>query len=292
MHWLVTGCSSGLGLELARAIASLPSQKLTATSRNPSSTPDAVSEITSHPNASWEPLDVSSPSFESQLSTITSQHGTIDVLINNAAIAIGGAVENTPLSLIRTQYETNVFGLVRAIQAVLPSMRSSPSTESAIVNISSSTFWNPPPGISFYASTKWAVEGLSAALAAELAPFHIRVLLAQPGGMDTKFASQDKIPTHMVPLPEEYKGTPAEYVMQFVNNPEPKFSLSPEKAARAIVEEVLRPTVVVGKDGEEPRKVLRLQLGKETVGNLKTAVKGYQEDGEAFEKKGLACDDD
>ncbi|KAF2994044.1 hypothetical protein E8E13_000835 [Curvularia kusanoi] len=282
MHFLVTGCSSGLGLSLARAIAPLPEHKLTATSRNPASTPAAVKEITSHQNASWEPLDVSSPDLEAQFSNIVCKHGPIDVLINNAGFSIGGVLENTPLDLIRSQYETNVFGAIRAMQAVIPHMRSS-GTGGVIVNISSATFWMTPPGVSVYASTKFALEGLSAALASELAPFGIRVLIAQPGGMRTAFAGPEKAGKYLVPLPEGYKGSPAEFVREFVESDQGK-DTDPEKAARAIVDEVLVPTVVEGK------MVLRVQLGSEVAGALKGAVEAITVEGGAVQDKAAGSD--
>jgi NAD(P)-dependent dehydrogenase (short-subunit alcohol dehydrogenase family) len=281
MHFLVTGCSSGLGLSLARAIAALPEHRLTATSRIPASSPDAVKEMTSYPNASWEPLDVSSPDLEAQLSTIVKKHGPVDVLINNAGFSIGGVLENTLLDLIRDQYETNIFGAIRTMQAVIPHMRT--NSNGVIVNISSATFWMPPPGVSVYASTKFALEGLSAALASELAPFGIRVLIAQPGGMQTAFAGPEKAGKQLVPLPDEYKGTPAEFVMKFVESEKGK-DTDPKKAARAIVNEVLEPTVVGG------NKLVRLQLGSEVTGALKGAVDAFTAEGEAVGRKAAACD--
>ncbi|KAF2645924.1 hypothetical protein P280DRAFT_513799 [Massarina eburnea CBS 473.64] len=260
MHWLITGCSSGLGLSLSRAVASLPNQKLTATSRNPSSSVDAVKEITSHSNASWEPLDVSSPDLESQLATIISKHGPIDVLINNAGYAIGGPLEATPLDLIRQQYETNFFGVVRTIQAVLPYMREQGKDKTGvIVNVSSAEIWNPHPGTSVYSSSKFAVDGLTAALVSELAPFNVRMLLAQPGGMRTSFLRPDKVAMQVVDFPASYKGTPAEAVLGFITRGGGA-DLDPEKAAKAIVEEILEPTMV-----GEGKRLLRLPLGVSMV---------------------------
>lgn len=115
---------------------------------------------------------------------------------------------------MRSQYETNVFGAMRTMQAVIPHMRT--NGNGVIVDISSATFWMAPPGVSVYASTKFALEGLPAALASELVPFGIRVLIAQPGGMKTAFAGPEKADKQLVPLPDAYKGTPAEFVTRFV----------------------------------------------------------------------------
>jgi len=235
----------------------------------------------SHPNASWESLDVSSPDLEAQLSTIINKHGPIDVLVNNAGFSIGGVLKNTPLDLMRSQYETNVFGAMRTMQAVIPHMRT--NGNGVIVNISSATFWMAPPGVSVYASTKFALEGLSAALASELAPFGIRVLIAQPGGMKTAFAGAEKAGKQLVLLPDAYKGMPAEFVMKFVESDNGK-DTDPEEAARAIVKEVLEPTMVGG------QKLLRLQLGSEVTGALKGTINAFTAEAEAVECKAAACD--
>lgn len=91
MQWLVTGCSSGLGLELARAILA-SGQKCIATSRNPSKTPEAVAEI-ERLGGIWAALDVAASDLESRLREIVDKHGTIDVLVNNAGYAAGGPLE-------------------------------------------------------------------------------------------------------------------------------------------------------------------------------------------------------
>jgi short-subunit dehydrogenase len=105
MYFLVIGCSSRLGLSLARAIAPLPEHSLKATSCNRSSISNAKKEITSNPSASWEPLDVSSRHLERQLSTIINKHGPFDVLVDNAGFSISVMLENAPLDLIRGQDE-------------------------------------------------------------------------------------------------------------------------------------------------------------------------------------------
>ena len=291
MHWLVTGCSSGLGLSLSRVIASQPGQKLTATSRNPGTTPDAVKEITSHEDAAWVTLDVSSTSLESDLSAIISKHGPIDVLINNAGYAVGGALEAISLDVIRQQYETNFFGVVRMIQATLPSMRAS-AKGGVIVNVSSAEFWNPHPGTSVYSSSKWAVEGLSAALAGEVASFGVRILIAEPGAMRTSFITPDKTSAQLSPFPEAYVGTPAEYVMGHIAAAHGSQQLDPEKAARAIVYEVLNPTMIPGEGGQSPKQMLRLQLGRECIEDMKNRIADYSTEWSAGQEQALACDFD
>ena len=286
MHWLITGCSSGLGLSLSRAIASQPGERLTATSRNPSASPEIVKEITSRKDAAWEPLDVSSPSLESDLSTIVSKRGPIDVLINNAGYAIGGVFETTPLDLVRQQYETNFFGIVRMIQATLPDMRKARNGPT-IVNISSAAFWTPYPGISVYSSSKWAVEGLSTALAGELSPFGVRIIIAEPGAMRTSFIDPAKASAQTSPCPEDYYGTPAASILEHIHTVHGSQRLDPDKAARAIVQEVLNPTMV---SGDKP--LLRLTLGIECVEEMKARIAEFGTEWEAAKEQALACDFD
>ena len=116
---------------------------------------------------------------------IISEAGRIDVLVNNAGYSLEGALEDLSMVEIKSQYETNLFGLIRVIQAVLPTMRKQRSGR--ILNISSGTGNFGFPGISAYVSTKFAVEGLSESIAFELEPFGIKVILIEPGFVKTNF---------------------------------------------------------------------------------------------------------
>ncbi|KEF63127.1 uncharacterized protein A1O9_01103 [Exophiala aquamarina CBS 119918] len=289
MQWLITGCSTGLGLSLARAVLARSGEKVIATSRHPASSPEAVSEITLNENAKWETLDVSSPEVENQLSHIIAKHGAIDVLINNAGYAGGGVFEATPLETLRQQFETNFFGAVRLMQAVVPAMRSG-KRGGVIVNISSAVFWQAFPTTSAYSSSKWALEGFSEALALEVAEFGIRVLIAEPGGMRTSFADPSKLSKTTKPLPENYKGTFAEYVWNALQGMHGAQELDPERSAQAIVQEVLEPTIVKNADTGESRNVLRLQLGKEVVDTMRKKIATIKSEADLILEKALACD--
>ncbi|TVY89037.1 Retinol dehydrogenase, partial [Lachnellula willkommii] len=155
MQWLVTGCSSGLGLELARAILA-SGQQCIATSRNPSKTPSAAAEI-ERLGGIWAALDIAAPDLESRLGEIVDKHGTIDVLVNNAGYAAGGPLETMEIEAIQSQMETNFLGPIRAIKAVVPSMRENGS--GVIVNVSSAEYWDPHAGCSVYSASKFALEG-------------------------------------------------------------------------------------------------------------------------------------
>jgi NAD(P)-dependent dehydrogenase (short-subunit alcohol dehydrogenase family) len=126
-------------------------------------------------------------SVNNAIQTIVSETGGIDVLVNNAGYALGGALEDLSMEEIKHQYETNVFGLIRVTQAVLAIMRKQQS--GIIVNLSSGAGLFDYPGGSAYVSTKFAVEGLTESIAYELEPFGIKVVLIEPGFIRTNFAN-------------------------------------------------------------------------------------------------------
>jgi NAD(P)-dependent dehydrogenase (short-subunit alcohol dehydrogenase family) len=185
---LVTGSSSGIGLETSLLLARNGFQTF-ATMRNI----DKGNEIRAiaareELHVKIVQLDVTDDiSVKSAIEKILSESGRIDVLINNAGYGLGGAFEDSSMSEIKAQYETNVFGLVRVTQAVLPGMRKQRS--GTIVNISSGAGRSGYPGGSIYVSSKFAIEGLSESIAFELEPFGIRVILVEPGVIRTNFAN-------------------------------------------------------------------------------------------------------
>src|ERR687891_1392367 len=131
-------------------------------------------------------LDVTDDvSVTNAIQAISSEAGRIDVLVNNAGYGLNGAFEDLAMDEIKAQYETNVFGLIRTTQAVLPTMRRQKS--GTVVNISSGAGRFGFPGASAYISTKFAVEGLSESMSYELEPFGIKVILVEPGVIRTNF---------------------------------------------------------------------------------------------------------
>jgi len=129
-------------------------------------------------------LDViDSVSINNAVQAILSETGRIDLLVNNAGYVLDGAFEDLSIDEIKSQYETNVFGLIRTTQVVLPAMRKQRS--GIIVNISSGAGRFGYPGGSVYISTKFAVEGLSESMAYELEPFGIKVIIIEPGVIRT-----------------------------------------------------------------------------------------------------------
>ncbi len=181
---VVTGSSSGIGFETALMLARNGFQTY-ATMRNIAKS-ENIKLIASKENLPIhiEQLDVTdNKSVKNAIQAIVSKTNRIDVLVNNAGYALTGAFEDLAIEEIKAQYETNLFGLIRTTQAVLPIMRKQKS--GTIVNISSGAGRFGYPGGSAYVSTKFAVEGLSESMAYELEPFGIKVILVEPGVIRT-----------------------------------------------------------------------------------------------------------
>jgi NAD(P)-dependent dehydrogenase (short-subunit alcohol dehydrogenase family) len=133
-------------------------------------------------------MSSSSPSTNQKVAVVTGSStgiGHIDILVNNAGYGLNGAFEDLAMDEIKAQYDTNVFGLIRTTQAVLPILRRQKS--GIIVNISSGAGRFGFPSGSAYVSTKFAVEGLSESMSYELEPFGIRVVIVEPGVIRTNF---------------------------------------------------------------------------------------------------------
>jgi NAD(P)-dependent dehydrogenase (short-subunit alcohol dehydrogenase family) len=186
---LVTGSSSGIGYETSLALAR--DGFLTfATMRNLNKAEDIKSATTKESlPIRTKQLDVTDDmSVKNAVQTISSETGgRIDVLVNNAGYVLSGAFEDLAIDEIKTQYETNFFGLIRTTQAVLPIMREQKS--GIIVNISSGAGRFGYPGHSAYISTKFAVEGLSESISYELEPFGIKVVIVEPGVIMTNIVN-------------------------------------------------------------------------------------------------------
>jgi NAD(P)-dependent dehydrogenase (short-subunit alcohol dehydrogenase family) len=179
---LITGCSSGIGHATAeRLVAS--GWTVYATARKP----ESLSELEAR-GCRTLALDVTDEaSMQAAVSAIESEHGAVGALVNNAGYGQSGAIETVPMDKVRAQFETNVFGLVRLCQLVLPGMRRRRSGR--IVNLSSMGGRLVFPGGGFYHATKYAVEAISDALRFEVKGFGIDVILVEPGLIRTEFGT-------------------------------------------------------------------------------------------------------
>jgi NAD(P)-dependent dehydrogenase (short-subunit alcohol dehydrogenase family) len=176
---LITGCSSGYGLETARYFHA-QGWNVIATMRTPR---DGI--LLRSERLRVLALDVTKPeSIEAALEAA----GPIDVLVNNAGIGVVGAFEATPMTTTREVFETNTFGVMAMTQAALPQMRDRRS--GTVVNVTSSVTLTPMPLTAVYTASKMAIEGFTASLALELEAFNVRVKLVEPSyGPTTRFTS-------------------------------------------------------------------------------------------------------
>jgi len=190
---LITGCSSGYGLETARHFYAR-GWKVIATMRTPSAALLPASE-----NLRLLPLDVTD---EASIAAAIDAAGPIDVLVNNAGIGLFGALEASPMAKIRDVYATNTLGTIAMTRAVIPGMRARGS--GTIVNVTSSATLAPFPLAAAYTGSKSAIQGFTGSLVHELAPLGIAVKLVEPGyGPTTAFAQNTAIRLEDV-LPEPY----------------------------------------------------------------------------------------
>ncbi len=179
---LITGCSTGIGAETARHLAS-EGWTVYATARKP----ETLSELGSA-GCKTLALDVTDEaSMSAAVAEVTGAEGAVGVLINNAGYSQSGAVESIELDSIRKQFETNVFGLIRMSQLCLPGMRK--QGWGRVVNIGSMGGKLTFPGGGIYHATKYSVEALSDAMRFEVRGFGVNVILVEPGLITTEFAS-------------------------------------------------------------------------------------------------------
>lgn len=185
---IVTGSSSGIGYEIALILAR--NGYITyATMRNlqKKSALEAIKDKENLP-LKFVQLDVTNEdSVRIAVQGIYDDTGRIDILVNNAGYGLTGALEDLTIDEIKTQFETNFYGLVRTTQAILPTMRRQKS--GTIVNISSGAGRFGYPLGSAYVSSKFAIEGLSESLSYEVEPFGIIVILVEPGMIKTNFSN-------------------------------------------------------------------------------------------------------
>jgi NAD(P)-dependent dehydrogenase (short-subunit alcohol dehydrogenase family) len=184
--WLITGCSTGLGRALAEAVIA-SGHNAVVTARDPGRVADLAEADTDR--VLPLPLDVTDPAqITDAVRQARAKFGGIDVLVNNAGYGYRAAVEEGDDSDIRKLFETQFFGAVGMIKAVLPEMRARRS--GAIVNISTIGVQIMPAGSGYYAASKAALEAMSGALHTELKPLGISVIVVEPGAFRTDFAGR------------------------------------------------------------------------------------------------------
>jgi NAD(P)-dependent dehydrogenase (short-subunit alcohol dehydrogenase family) len=244
--WFVTGTSSGFGRCIAEEVIAR-GDRLVATAREPKVLEDLVAQAPERVLALR--MDVTKPSdLEAAVAKALERFGQIDVLVNNAGYSVLGAVEETTDDELRTAFETMFFGAVAATRAILPHMRGRRS--GTIVQITSVGGFTTAPGFGAYCAVKHGLEGLSECLAAEVAPFGLRVLIVEPGAFRTSLFGGA---FRMLPELEAYAPSVGP-TRGYVTSSAGKQEGDPAKAARAIVDAV---------NADAP--TLRLPLGADAV---------------------------
>jgi NAD(P)-dependent dehydrogenase (short-subunit alcohol dehydrogenase family) len=248
--WFITGAASGFGRAYAEH-ALARGDNVVATARSASKLQDLVRQAPDRVLA-FE-LDVDrSQDAKTAMDAAVARFGRIDVLVNNAGYGIVGAVEETPETELRGVMETNFFGAMSVIQAALPILRAQQS--GAIVNMSSLGGQLSLAGFGAYSASKFALEGASEALAQELAPFNIKVLIVEPGAFRTHFAAAAL--RHM-PINDAYRDVVGP-IRTFASGMHNKQEGDPRKAVEAVAQAL---------DAETTP--LRLQLGTDAVSAIR-----------------------
>lgn len=237
---LITGCSSGYGLETARHFLA-QGWRVIATMRTP-----RADLLPASDRLRLLALDVTKP--ESIAAAIAAA-GPIDVLVNNAGIGVVGAFEATSLDMAREVFETNTFGVMAMMQAVIPQFRQ--RRAGVIVNVTSSVTLAPMPLAGVYTASKTAITGLTGSVAFELAAFDVRVKLVEPGyAPTTRFAANGAARIQGL-IPDAY--------MPFAG---PIFAAFAQPAAVTTEQDVAQ---VVWQAANDPSQRLRFAAGADAV---------------------------
>lgn len=267
--WFITGCSSGLGRALAETLLAR-GRRVIATARAAASLTELAARYPE--NCRALALDVTdSAAVAHVVAAATAAFGRLDVVVNNAGYGLIGAFEELGEAQIERNFETNFFGALRVIRAALPTLRAQGSGH--LVNISAAAAISNYAGFSSYGASKWALEGASEALHAELKPLGIKVTIVQPGPFRTDFIARSL---------ERGERTIADYerssgkFARFLASMSGKQPGDPARAAEAIIAAV---------ESEAPP--LRLVLGKYANDKVRRRATEIERERAAWEAIGL-----
>ena len=269
--WFVTGCSTGFGREFVRA-ALAHGFRVVATARDPRKLDDLIAGHEDQAKALA--LDVTnSDQIKRAVYEAERAFGRIDVLVNNAGYGYLAAVEEGEEKDIRAMFETNFFGLTAMIRAVLPGMRA--RRHGCIVNVASVGGTVGHAGSGYYSATKFAVEGLSEALAQEVQPLGIRVLIVEPGPFRTNFGRSVKQSSNII---ADYEKSAGEHRRQTIAR-SGKQPGDPARAAEAVIKALQSPT--------PPR---HLVLGKAGFDNVENQLRSLLQEADLWKATSLGAD--
>jgi NAD(P)-dependent dehydrogenase (short-subunit alcohol dehydrogenase family) len=270
--WLITGCSKGLGRAFAKAVlekgerAAITTRRVESIKHFQKDYPDTALALA---------LDVTNKDEVQQAVEETIRRfGHIDVLVNNAGFGMVGAIEEVSDEDTRRVYDTNVFGVLNVIRAVLPHMRS--RRNGHIINISSIGGLVSNPGSGIYCSTKFAVEGITESIAQELRQLGIKVTAIEPGPFRTDFAG-DGLP-YAQPI-DDYADTPVGHWRERIPVMNGKQPGDPEKAAAVLLKLV-----------ENDNPPLHLVLGNSAMDRIREKIAALNRELDAWEAVGRSVD--
>lgn len=269
--WFVTGCSTGFGRCLTEELL-INNHQVVATARNISTLDDLAKK---YPHQLFAvKLDVTSAEdIKLSVNSAIEKFGRIDVLVNNAGYGMIGALEESDDDEIKRIFDTNVFGLMNMTKAVLPLMRKQKSGH--ILNLSSVAGFVSTPGFGIYNATKFAVEGLTEALAGEVAGFGIKVTLIEPGPFRTDFANRSlSRATEMSEYNESMKNT-----RQYIKDADGNQAGDPVRGAKAMIALV-----------ELENPPVRIPFGKITMDRINLKINNFQKDLIQYEKMIIETD--
>ena len=253
-RWLITGCSTGIGREIARA-ALEAGHSVAVTARNVDAVADFADQFGDRALAL--PLDVTDrDQITSAVGSVEKTFGGIDVLVNNAGYGYMAAVEEGEDAEVRKLFDTNYFGVVDTLKTVLPGMRARRAGH--VINISSMTGLVANPPNAYYSSTKFALEALTEALAKEVGPLGIKVTAIEPGAFRTDWAARS-MQESSTPIGDydDNVGARKTLIKQFADH----LPGDPRKVAEAVL-------MVAGLD-EPP---LRLLLGRDVLAAVREKI--------------------
>ena len=270
--WLITGCSSGFGRALVSALLSR-GQRVIATARRPGSLAELAARYPE--TCRTLTLDVTDAAqVKAAVAEGAAVFGRIDVVVNNAGGGLIGAFEELGAEQIVRNFSVNFFGALEVIRAALPILRAQASGH--IVNISAAAVISNYAGFSIYGATKWALEGVSESLAAELKPLGIKVTIVQPGPFRTGFIARslERAANRIA----DYDRTSGKF-QRLLESMDGKQPGDPAKAAEAIIAAV-----------ESDAPPLRLVLGKYANDKVRKKLADVERERAAWEHIGLPTD--
>jgi NADP-dependent 3-hydroxy acid dehydrogenase YdfG len=270
--WFITGASTGFGRVLAEEVLKAGG-KVVATARDRDKVADLEAKYPQKAKALA--LDVTNAGqVDSAVTQAFAQFGQVDVLVNNAGYGVAGAIEEVSEAESMPMFETNVFGLLLVTRAFLPHLRKQRSGH--ILNLSSIGGVVASSGMGYYNATKFAVEGLSEALAGEVAPLGIRVTIIEPGPFRTDFLGRSGVvaKTRIA----DYDATAGNMRKYFAEN-DGKQKGDPVRAVHAMMQVV-----------ESPNPPLRLLLGASALQRLRSKLTNWEKEIAAWEQVTLGAD--